>query len=170
MSICILKRIRPRLDWSIPLFRLNTFRDVSTTSHARLINSWPLRAHANRSSGRGLQQRRCLFGSAVTFLNAHVPTILFPPLLFVGLVITLWTQKCIMMILFQNKIIYMPGMPPFSRSEKLDDYTASCKPVVWEQIKIRSIDGTKLALCVGRLPKDDRVPRQRKVVILYFQG
>ncbi len=41
------------------------------------------------------------------------------------------------MIIFQNKIIYMPSIPPFSRSEKASDYAAQCKPVIWKEHKPR---------------------------------
>lgn len=49
------------------------------------------------------------------FVDA-IPAVLLPPLAFVGLGCTLWTWKCAMMILFQNKIIYMPGVPPWVAS------------------------------------------------------
>lgn len=84
-----------------------------------------------------------------------------------------------MMVLFQDKIIYMPNMPPFSRSEKLEDYTNECKPVVWKERHIKSLDGTKLALAIGSIPdtidkaSEPGVTREikgKEVVIGYFQG
>jgi fermentation-respiration switch protein FrsA (DUF1100 family) len=84
-----------------------------------------------------------------------------------------------MMVVFQDKIIYMPNMPPFSRSEKNEDYIHECKPVEWEERHIKSLDGTKIALCVGNIPQasdgngDAAVTpqaRHRDVVICYFQG
>lgn len=114
-----------------------------------------------------------------TFLSATAQAILTPPLVFVGLLLTLWTYKCIMMVLFQDKIIYMPSMPPFSRSEKIQDYANECKPVTWEEQHIKSIDGTKIALCVGSIPQVDRdmgrshvagVQRGKRIIICYFQG
>lgn len=77
-----------------------------------------------------------------------------------------------MMIIFQNKIIYMPSMPPFSRSEKLEDYVNTCKPVVWTEHSIESGDGTALKLLEGTIPPpmtEDADVRQH-VVIVYFQG
>jgi len=116
-------------------------------------------------------QRRSFFEGMVTFLYAHVPTVLFPPALFVVLALTLWFQKCIMMIVFQNKIIYMPSLPPFSRQEKIEDYKSGCGPVLWQADNIRSLDGTRLAVCVGRTPqKDPMNGNVRKTVVLYFQG
>ncbi|KAI9704032.1 MAG: hypothetical protein M1820_005653 [Bogoriella megaspora] len=74
------------------------------------------------------------------------------------------------MILFQNKIIYMPSMPPFSRSEKISDYTRSCSPVIWEEKKIKSIDGTTITLCVGNMPARLDPAPPKHTAILYFQG
>ena len=81
-----------------------------------------------------------------------------------------------MMVLFQDKIIYMPYMPPFARSEKIEDYAAACRPVEWEERQIRSLDGTRLAVCVGRMSDGGRAGegeddvRKKEVVICYFQG
>ena len=85
-----------------------------------------------------------------------------------------------MLVVFQNKIIYMPSVPPFSRSEKIEDYAAACRPVTWREERIRSVDGTKLTLAVGeieeKLEEHDSTTREildrrkRRVVILYFQG
>ncbi|KAJ5098809.1 hypothetical protein N7532_005810 [Penicillium argentinense] len=74
----------------------------------------------------------------------------------------------------QNKLLYLSWLPPFSRSDKISDYEAECKPVVWDEKRIRSLDGTKLAVCEGRIPaSEDRKPassRKKSVVICYFQG
>lgn len=75
-----------------------------------------------------------------------------------------------MMVLFQNRIIYMPSMPPFSRSEKLEDYTGTWSGVTWKTEHIRSLDGTRLAICTGRIDRDDVQQRQDKCLVLYFQG
>ncbi|KAF2236152.1 alpha/beta-hydrolase [Viridothelium virens] len=104
------------------------------------------------------------------FSISSLPTALVVPTVFFGLLVTLWTYKCFMMVLFQNKIIYMPSIPPFSRSEKIADYAHSCSPVVWEERRIKSPDGTLIALCVGTVPIQRRRPPPRNVTILYFQG
>jgi uncharacterized protein len=84
-----------------------------------------------------------------------------------------------MMIIFQNKIIYMPGVPPFSRSEKVADYQALCKPVIWTEHDLRSGDGTRIAALEGTISTEETLdPKQReetfnckrRVVVLYFQG
>jgi len=75
-----------------------------------------------------------------------------------------------MMIIFQNKIIYMPSMPPFSRSEKVEDYANQCKPVIWTEHRIKSLDGTKLALLEGTVPRDESVVLWKHIIVAYFQG
>ena len=85
-----------------------------------------------------------------------------------------------MMVLFQDKIIYMPGMPPFARSEKIEDYIKECEDVEWEERHIKSLDGTKIALCIGHIPlaTGDQMneagmksaSKAKEVVICYFQG
>jgi len=116
-------------------------------------------------------QRRGLFEGMVTFLNSHVHPIFFPPALFVSLLLTLWVQKCIMMVVFQNKIIYMPGLPPDSRQEKIEDYQRACRPIVWFEETITSSDGKKLALCIGRVERQtDQAEPTKRTLVLYFQG
>lgn len=85
-----------------------------------------------------------------------------------------------MLVVFQNKIIYMPSVPPFSRSEKIEDYAAGCRPVVWKEARIRAADGTKLTLAVGEIPAIVGNPvarteqaggrKKKRVVVVYFQG
>ncbi|KAK1704237.1 Alpha/Beta hydrolase protein [Colletotrichum lupini] len=101
-----------------------------------------------------------------------------PPLVFTGLLLTLWTQKCLAMIIFQNKIIYMPGLPPNARRERIQDYAKQCWGVQWEEKRIRAADGTDLALCVasatstgGRKTTSlDDTLSVPSIYILYFQG
>lgn len=120
--------------------------------------------------------------------TAAIPSFLVPPLMFIGLLVGLWTWKCFWIIIMQNKLLYLTWLPPFTRSEVISDYEAECKPVKWEEKQIRSLDGTKLAICEGRIPatlrdikslpndtlKDqNQVPnskRNKSVVICYFQG
>ncbi|KAL4751926.1 Alpha/Beta hydrolase protein [Aspergillus terricola var. indicus] len=103
-----------------------------------------------------------------------IPNVFVPPLVFVGLLVALWTWKCTMIILFQNRLLYMSYMPPFARSEKIADYEQECRPVQWKETYIRSLDGTRLAVCIGNMPvtTPEASPDQRKrsVVICYFQG
>lgn len=154
-------------------------RRLSQLSSARRLSTVPLTCLARterrpKQADRSLMQahsipRRTLFGEAVVFFKDHVPTVLLPPVLFVFLVVTLWVQKCIMMVLFQNKIIYMPSLPPFSRYEKLNDYARSCGRVIWEERHIRSLDGTRIALALGRMQNVSNPPTAHTVIV-YFQG
>lgn len=75
-----------------------------------------------------------------------------------------------MMVVFQNKIIYMPSMPPFSRSEKIVEFERECKPVVWRVERIESADGVEVALAVGSVPADAGMEENGHVVVVYFQG
>lgn len=101
-----------------------------------------------------------------SFFTDNLPTVLVPPTVFILLLLTLWTYKCVMTVVFQDKIIYMPYI---GRSETMEKYAPDCKPVEWEQKNIKSLDGTRIALCVGSLPPKE--PRaSRHIVICYFQG
>ena len=83
---------------------------------------------------------------------------------------TLWTYKCMMMIIFQNKIIYMPSIPPFSRSEKVSDYATQCRPVVWKEHAVKASDGVAIKLLEGTAEMAGSSNRAGHVVVLYFQG
>lgn len=96
--------------------------------------------------------------------------VLIPPAVFGGLLVTLWTYKCLMMIIFQNKIIYMPFVPPFSRSEKVSDYAAQCRPVVWKEHVVKASDGVAIKLLEGTAEMPGSSNRASHVVALYFQG
>ena len=88
-------------------------------------------------------------------------------------------RKCVMMVVFQNKIIYMPGLPPNSRQERIEDYASLCGGIEWTTERTVAEDGTNLALAVttvplpqGRRPaaaKSD-IPAAAHVYVLYFQG
>lgn len=99
-----------------------------------------------------------------------------PPVMFVGLLGALWVWKCAMMVIFQNKIIYMPGMPPNARRERIADYAARCGGVRWEERRLQAADGTDLALCVARVEATgaasatSSAAASTPVYVLYFQG
>jgi hypothetical protein len=88
-------------------------------------------------------------------------------------------RKCVMMVVFQNKIIYMPGLPPTSRRERIADWASMCGGVQWVEERTAAADGTKLALAVTTipLPKGTHpvgaapdMPAAAHVYVLYFQG
>ncbi|KAE8409790.1 Alpha/Beta hydrolase protein [Aspergillus pseudonomiae] len=122
------------------------------------------------------------------FVTTAIPSLLVPPLIFVGLLLALWTWKCFWIVVLQDKLLYLSWLPPLARSEKIADYEAECRPVQWTEKQIRSLDGTKLAVCEGRIPAHSRSSRVasatlgegypqstatnkgKSVVICYFQG
>lgn len=77
-----------------------------------------------------------------------------------------------MLVLFQNAIIYNPFMPPNARSMRIEEYARQCGRVQWREERIRSLDGTEIALCVSQDAEDAVVyaSSARQVYILYFQG
>ncbi|KAL4901712.1 Alpha/Beta hydrolase protein [Aspergillus multicolor] len=119
-----------------------------------------------------------------SFLTGSIPSILIPPTIFIGLLLTLWTWKCFWIVMLQDKLLYLSWLPPLSRSEKIEDYKREFRGVAWSETSIRSEDGTRLAVCEGRLPScassvrkigdggigAAKKKRKIKVVICYFQG
>jgi hypothetical protein len=102
-----------------------------------------------------------------------IPAVLIPPVVFSGLVVTLWTWKCFMMVLFQNRIIYMPGLPPNARRERISDYASQCAGITWREERTTSSDGTEIGLCVAEVESSVQAisnGNQQTVYILYFQG
>jgi fermentation-respiration switch protein FrsA (DUF1100 family) len=98
---------------------------------------------------------------------------LVPPAIFVGLLLALWTWKCFWIVVLQDKLLYLSWLPPLSRSESIADYAGEFRGVQWTENSIRSLDGTKLALCEGRFPTRtarSSNARKKSVVICYFQG
>lgn len=79
-----------------------------------------------------------------------------------------------MMITLQNKIIYMPNVPSFSRSETIDDYAGQCRPVQWKEDSLVTGDGVRISLAVGEIPRNEDASKLEgggeDVVVLYFQG
>jgi hypothetical protein len=78
-----------------------------------------------------------------------------------------------MMIIFQNKIIYMPGLPPNARRETISDYVAQCSGITWREERIRASDGTEIALCVTTVENkaaSTGAPFPIEKLIIYFQG
>lgn len=114
------------------------------------------------------------------------------PLIFTGLLATLWTWKSLTLIVLQNKIIYMPYL---GRHERLEDYPTP--GVTWTRECLRSPDGVRLVLLRSQLDDCARQPvrlagaagkagapsgrtekkkrrhqgqRRRKIKVLYLQG
>lgn len=110
------------------------------------------------------------YGHRREFGLQSIPAVLVPPVVFSGLLVTLWTYKCLMMVIFQNKIIYMPSVPPFSRSEKVSDYASQCIPFTWSEHDMKSTDGTAIKILESGLQIAQQTQQQQRVVVLYLQG
>lgn len=102
----------------------------------------------------------------------HLHPLAAAPLILTGLFVALWTWKCTMLVLFQNAIIYNPFMPPNARSMRIEEFARQCGGVQWREERIRSLDGTEIALCVSQHPQGVTAGASsaREVYILYFQG
>ena len=76
------------------------------------------------------------------------------------------------MVIFQNKIIYMPSVPPFSRSERIEDYANQCAGITWKEDRIMAADGVEIALAVASVNgiNEDMRKEASHVAIVYFQG
>ena len=86
-----------------------------------------------------------------------------------------------MMIIFQNKLIYLPYIPYGARNETIQDYTPQLLGLDWTSTEVRTRDGKKLSTCVAeiRLALLQAVTlltlfRKKRdapeVIVVYFQG
>ncbi|KAL2023485.1 hypothetical protein VTK56DRAFT_2481 [Thermocarpiscus australiensis] len=132
-------------------------------------------AAVKRGTSSGVQPRIL----APRIRSIHISTVLLPPLVFSGLLVALWTWKCMMMVLFQNKIIYMPGLPPNARRERIADWASLCGGIQWCEERTVAEDGTDLAMAIATVnfPQKGRPaatrpeePPAAHVYVLYFQG
>ncbi|TFB02796.1 Protein ABHD13 [Trichoderma ghanense] len=129
------------------------------------------------------QGRQCVVqhgyrhGRGIAKRHLHVGNVLMPPAIFTGLFLALWCYKCIMLVLFQNAIIYNPFLPPNARSMQISEFARQCGGVEWREDRIRSLDGTEIALCISEMScgkesagAGSSKPPKTPVYILYFQG
>ncbi|KAH8435183.1 uncharacterized protein LDX57_012812 [Aspergillus melleus] len=176
---CVLSR--PRHHW----LRLRNLKVQSSLHHRTVTNISTTRVPIHQKQHHVTsvpRQRRAFFTDAI-------PTVLLPPTIFTALLLALWTWKCFWIVVMQDKLLYIAWLPPFARSEKIADYEAQCGPVQWEEKQIRSLDGTKLAVCEGRMKtpsashadttattiprhsnQETVAKRKKRIVICYFQG
>ncbi len=102
--------------------------------------------------------------------QVHIGQVVMPPLIFTGLFVFLWCWKCTMLILFQNAIIYNPFLPPNARSLRIAEFASQCGGIQWREQRIKSLDGTEIALCVADMQQGPVVGGQKQAYVLYFQG
>lgn len=138
----------------------------------RALGLRPSVRHANALAARDrLVTARWQYPTSLGTRRFHVPTALAPPLIFTGLFVALWCWKCTMLVLFQNAIIYNPFLPPNARSMRISEFARHCGGIQWREERIRSLDGTGIALCVAEVPpRKSHLASTTHVYILYFQG
>ncbi|KAL9034944.1 MAG: hypothetical protein Q9180_005126 [Flavoplaca navasiana] len=66
----------------------------------------------------------------------------------------------------------MPSVPPFSRSERIEDYAKQCGGITWKEERIMAADGVEIALVVASINgiKEEMRKEASHVAIVYFQG
>ncbi|KAI4267948.1 MAG: hypothetical protein L6R38_008026 [Xanthoria sp. 2 TBL-2021] len=66
----------------------------------------------------------------------------------------------------------MPSVPPFSRSERIEDYTKQCGGITWKEERIKAADGVDIALAVASVDgiKEEMRKEAAHVAIVYYQG
>ncbi|GAA6057388.1 hypothetical protein JCM3770_000739 [Rhodotorula araucariae] len=138
----------------------------------------------------------CLFGLKLPEpsnepLAGTLPDSGGPPWLFLlqvvlGLPAALWIYKCLMLVLFQRRIIYLPSVPPGSRNESLAGgerapaVDASLNGLDWREVRVQSavptrwlrrpveLRGIEMSWS-GARSRDVKEVRD-KVVVVYLQG
>ena len=90
-------------------------------------------------------------------------TALWPPLVFGELLLALWAYKvdtlscglillqCLMLIIFQNKLIYLPYIPVGARKETIQEYRTQLLGFDWTTSEVRTPDGKSLSTCVAQI-------------------
>lgn len=56
-----------------------------------------------------------------------------------------------MLIAFQNKLIYLPYIPPGARNESLKDYQPQLLGFDWKTTEVKTRDGKRLGTCVAEI-------------------
>ena len=135
---------------------------------------WHLGGWTSRpvTAGRARPWGSCRAASSpLSRRGIHLAPFVMPPLIFTGLFVALWIWKCTMLVLFQNLIIYNPFLPPNARSLRIAEFARQCGGIAWREERMRSLDGTDLALVVADVASraTETLPG-RPVYILYFQG
>lgn len=169
---CVAPTLR-RLDRSLTSFRPSTLRTVPTRA---LPHAQHIRLQGCLLRGSSIRPQPYHHVSTQLQLRSlcGIPSILLPPVVFAGLMVVLWTWKCFMMVLFQNKIIYMPFLPPNARRETITDYASQCSGMKWREERIRSGDRTKISLCIAVVQniaaQSASEEEVKEKTVLYFQG
>lgn len=86
---------------------------------------------------------------------------------FFGFPAILWAYKCLMMVAFQRRLIYLPSVPPFTRRLTTKDYADQLASLDWraEALKLPEHRGHLEGLDIG-----SRNNHEPLAVIVYLQG
>ncbi|KAJ6604036.1 hypothetical protein B0H10DRAFT_1957523 [Mycena sp. CBHHK59/15] len=111
-----------------------------------------------------------LVGLTPTVPLSGTPSVFLTITVFFGLPAVLWAYKCLMLALFQRKIIYMGYVPPGSKQEELTKnvHPTLLNEISCQEVRIVSETGTLYGIAVS--PVDSYVDGQPDVVIVYLQG
>lgn len=165
-----LDRSRPSGFVLLPLLLPSVYSRSAFSSYNR--SPWRPRVLSNSFYVTGTCSFLQVNGISGRYINTDV--LILPPLYFISLLASLWVWKCFMMVIFQDKIIYMPGLPPNARMETIADYASQCRGVQWKEHRTRASDGTNLSLCVASVEhkssKMGYASESIPVYILHFHG
>ncbi|KLO07041.1 alpha/beta-hydrolase [Schizopora paradoxa] len=124
-----------------------------------------IKPHKYKGKSRSLQS--LVTASLASQPSPNPPSISLALAVVVGLPLALWTYKCVALVLFQRKIIYMGYAPPGARSEYLEDIANQIpQDVCATRVELPSSKG----VLVHGLVLTSQVPRKPDCVLIYFQG
>jgi pimeloyl-ACP methyl ester carboxylesterase len=112
-----------------------------------------------------LQAFRYVKASSREHNKKHISQLVQVPVIFTGLALVLWSWKCLMLVVFQKKIIYMPYI---ARYDKTHDALFAKRTSPWSVNKLICSDGTNLKYL--RQSRPALLPPGRLVTMLYLQG
>lgn len=180
---CFLANCRPWLagGWAMALRR--PLHDVvQAHSFTTKLSRPGLLLYSKRSSVQHLSGNRSSRRCGLTTIANTAPSISLVLAAFIGLPLALWSYKCLMLVLFQRKIIYMGYLPPGARTERLKEDDQDVKGLAWKEVEVGSSNGVLLRGYSFRRESGDSKreasrtfgtpapPRPSKVLIIYFQG
>ncbi|KAH9841709.1 Alpha/Beta hydrolase protein [Rhodofomes roseus] len=150
----------------------NQSRRCTPAPHRRALYNIRSPDTALNKSDYGLMLPSLLTASPISFLHptSEAPSVSLAIAAFFGLPAALWAYKCLMMVVFQRKIIYMGYAPPGARTESLGADVPMPKGLTCEELHLESEKGITLYGIDVRKDVKQTTPYARKVVVVYLQG
>ncbi|KAI0070239.1 alpha/beta-hydrolase [Panus rudis PR-1116 ss-1] len=124
----------------------------------------------SRFTSLGTEQVIQLGGFLAFTPSSEPPTLALAVAAAIGLPIALWVYKCIMMVIFQRRIIYMGYVPPNARNEQIGVDVDVPKGLSWEEITLRGEGRIRLAGILVRNASGATEAPPLKTLIVYLQG